>query len=54
MHFIYTKNVKLKCKTKCERILSAAFTSENYPTLAKFVFKILNNRGIVVSEYKND
>ena len=54
MHFIYTKNVKLKCKTKCERILSVAFTSENCPTLAKFKFKIFNNKGMVVSEFKND
>ena len=54
MHFIYTKNVKLKCKTKCERILSVAFTSENCPTLAKFKFKIFNNKGMVVSEFKNN
>ena len=39
---------------KCERILSVAFTPENCPTLAKLVFKIFNNRGIVVSEFKND
>ena len=30
------------------------FTTENCPTLAKFVFKIFNNRGIVVSEFKSD
>ena len=39
---------------KCERILTVAFTPKNCPTLAKFVFKIFNNRGIVVSEFKND
>ena len=39
---------------KCENILNVAFTTENCPTLAKFVFKIFNNRGIVVSEFKND
>ena len=39
---------------KCESILNIAFTAENCPTLAKFVFKIFNNRGIVVSEFKND
>ena len=39
---------------KCESILNVAFTPENCPTLAKFVFKIFNNRGIVVSEFKND
>ena len=39
---------------KFESILKVAFASENCPTLAKFVFKIFNNRGIVVSEFKND
>mgnify|MGYP005704230501 FL=1 len=39
---------------KCESILNDAFTPENCPVLAKFVFKIFNNRGIVVSEFKND
>ena len=39
---------------KCESILNEAFTPENCPVLAKFVFKIFNNRGIVVSEYKSD
>ena len=39
---------------KCESILKDAFTPQNWPTLAKFVFKIFNNRGIVVSEYKSD
>ena len=39
---------------KCENILNVAFTPENCPTLAKFVFKIFNNRGIVVFEFKND
>ena len=39
---------------KCESILNDAFAPENCPTLAKFVFKIFNNRGIVVSEFKND
>ena len=36
-----------------ESILNVAFTPENCPTLAKFVFKIFNNRGIVVSEFKS-
>ena len=39
---------------KCESILKNAFTTKNCPALAKFVFKIFNNRGIVVSEYKSD
>ena len=39
---------------KCEIILKDAFTPKNCPALAKFVFKIFNNRGIVVSEYKSD
>ena len=39
---------------KCESILKDAFTPKNCPALAKFVFKIFNNRGIVVSEYKSD
>ena len=39
---------------KCESILKDAFTHQNCPALAKFVFKIFNNRGIVVSEYKID
>ena len=39
---------------KCENILNVAFTPENCPTLAKFVFKIFNNRGIVVSDFKKD
>ena len=39
---------------KCESILKDAFTPKNCPALAKFVFKIFNNRGIVVSEYKID
>ena len=38
---------------KCETILNNAFTPEICPTLAKFVFKIFNNRGIVVSEFKS-
>ena len=39
---------------KCESILKDAFKPQNCPALAKFVFKIFNNRGIVVSEYKSD
>ena len=39
---------------KCEIILKNAFTPQNCPALSKFVFKIFNNRGIVVSEYKSD
>ena len=39
---------------KCENILNVAFIPENCPTLAKFVFKIFNNRGIVFFEFKND
>ena len=31
-----------------------AFVPKNCPTLAKFFFKIFNNRAIVVSEFKND
>ena len=38
---------------KCETILNYAFKPENCPTLAKFVFKIFNNRGVVVSEFKS-
>ncbi len=34
--------------------MNDAFTPENCPALTKFVFKIFNNRGIVVSEFKND
>ena len=39
---------------KCESILKDAFKPHNCPALAKFVFKIFNNRGIVVSEYKSN
>ena len=39
---------------KCEIILKDAFTPQNCPALSKFVFKIFNNRGIVVSEFKSD
>ena len=39
---------------KCESILKDAFTPKYCPALTKFVFKIFNNRGIVVSEYKSD
>ena len=39
---------------KCEIILKDAFTPQNCPALSKFVFKIFNNRGVVVSEYKSD
>ena len=39
---------------KCESILNEAFTPENCPVLAKFDFKIFNNRSIVVSKFKND
>ena len=39
---------------KCERILQDAFTPKNYPALAKFVFKMFNNRGVVISEFNND
>ena len=39
---------------KCESILKDEFSPQNCPALAKFVFKIFNNRGIVVSEYKID
>ena len=49
--FEYESQVSFK---KCESILKDAFTLKNCPTLAKFVFKIFNNRGIVVSEYKSD
>ena len=38
---------------KCESILNEAFTPENCPVLAKFVFKIFNNRGVVISEFNN-
>ena len=37
---------------KCEIILKDAFTPKNISALAKFVFKIFNNRGIFVTEYK--
>ena len=33
---------------------TVAFAPRNRPTLAKFVFKIFNNRAIVFSEFKND
>jgi len=39
---------------KCESILKDAFTPKNCSALAKFIFKIFNNRGIVVSKYKSD
>ena len=39
---------------KCKTILSKAFIPENCPTLAKFVFKIFNYSGLVVSEFKSD
>jgi hypothetical protein len=35
----------------CEKILAEAFTPENCPQASKFVFKIFNNRGVVVSEF---
>ena len=35
----------------CEKILGEAFKPENNPTAGKFVFKIFNNRGVVVSEF---
>ena len=46
--FAYESETSFK---KCERILSVAFTPENCSTLTKLVFKIFNNRSIVVSEF---
>ena len=49
--FEYEDQVSFK---KCESIFKEAFTPKNCSALAKFVFKIFNNRGIVVSDYKSD
>ena len=35
----------------CEKLLAEAFKPENCPAISRFVFKIFNNRGVVVSEF---
>ncbi len=35
----------------CEKLLAEAFKPENCPAISRFVFKIFNNRGVIVSEF---
>lgn len=48
MVFEYESKISFQ---SCEKILAEAFTPENCPQGSKFVFKIFNNRGVVVSEF---
>ena len=41
---------KEECET-CKKILAKEFGETRREELSKFVFKVLNNRGIVLSEF---